>query len=46
MDDLPLFLTILAPGLIATVVVAVLSRRLDRREDERRATRSEMREAA
>ncbi len=45
MDNLPLFLMMLAPGLIATVTVAVLAPRLDREADERRATRREAKRA-
>jgi len=40
MDNLPLFLLLLTPGLIGTVTVAVLAPKLNRQYRERRAAAS------
>ena len=40
MENLPLFLLLLAPGLIATVMVAVMAPRLNAQHRERRAARA------
>lgn len=39
MENLPLFLVLLAPGLLASVMVAIMAPRLSAQQRERRAAR-------